>query len=75
MEEFEEGHIKGAVLAPWHEVQEKIAGIKKDKQIVVYCSTGPRALKALKTLHDAGYQDISVLQYGYEGWQLENILR
>ncbi len=74
-EEFEAGHIKSAILMPWHTVHKKIDGIKKDKKIFVYCTVGPRAIKAAKVLEDLGYTDVAFLQYGYEGWQLEELIK
>lgn len=71
-EEFENGHIKNALLIPWHSVSEKIHGIKADRRIIVYCRTGPRAIKAARILKEKGYKNIEILRNGYEGWLLED---
>src|SRR5579884_3568970 len=69
-EEFKSGHIKNAVLMPWHLVEEKIRGTKKDRIIVLYCTNLPRSYRAGKTLEDLGYKNVKILEYGWEGWQL-----
>lgn len=75
VEEFEQGHIKSAILMPWHTIDKKITGIKKDKEIIVYCTVNPRALRAAKSLEDLGYKNVSILKYGYEGWELEELIK
>jgi rhodanese-related sulfurtransferase len=67
-EEFEDGHLLGAMLIPWHMVDEKIGGIKKEKELVLYCQTNNRATRAAGTLEDLGYQNISVYKGGWEEW-------
>lgn len=35
---YEAGHIKGAKLVPWNEVETRLAEFPKDKLIVTYCA-------------------------------------
>ncbi len=67
-DEFGDGHIPRSLLMPWHIISEKISGIKQDKHIILYCNTGVRALKAAKTLEDAGFANVSVYPGGWEEW-------
>jgi len=59
-EEFDDGHIKNAVLLPDYEIKEKAANILPDKNkiILIYCRTGRRSANAAKELIDMGYTDI-----------------
>jgi phage shock protein E len=70
-DEYEAGHVKGAVFAPITEI-EKTAGesflnLKLDKSKVIYthCGAGGRALRVATMLKDKGY-DIRALKPGFE---------
>lgn len=56
-EEFEQGHIPGAVLLPDSEVRENALGVMPDKDqvILVYCRSGRRSEGAARALIDLGY--------------------
>jgi rhodanese-related sulfurtransferase len=56
-EEIEEtGTIKGALNIPAGEVADRIGEIPKDKDLVMYCSTGARAEMAYNVLKEKGYK-------------------
>lgn len=63
-DEFDEGHIKGAILIPHDEIDESISDIisEKDKKILVYCRSGNRSKVASKTLSELGYSN--VMEFG-----------
>lgn len=63
-EEFDQGHIKDAVLLPDYEIGAKAATVLPDKnaKILVYCRTGRRSALAAKELISMGYTD--VLDFG-----------
>lgn len=56
-QEYDAGHIDGAVHIPYEIIGDKIAGLSKDKgrDIVLYCQSGRRSGIAQKTLQDMGY--------------------
>ncbi len=58
-EEFEQGHIPGAVLLPYDEIEGVFKESDKDKPIVVYCRSGRRSALALETLRGMGYRNVS----------------
>jgi rhodanese-related sulfurtransferase len=68
-EEFEAGHIPGSILIPWHHITERIKGIKKDTELILYCNSKIRAMKAAKQLGDACYENIAVYPGGWEEWK------
>ncbi len=63
-EEFDQGHIKNAMLLPDTEVGAKAATVLPDKgaKILVYCRSGRRSALAAKELIASGYTD--VLDFG-----------
>jgi phage shock protein E len=58
--EWNDGHIKDAVLIPYEQIGEKIGTIAKDKskRIYLYCRTGRRTKIAKDTLEKLGYKDV-----------------
>lgn len=57
MEEFNSGHIEGALHMPHTQIAELIGSHVKDKdaKIVLYCRSGNRAGKAQRVLQKLGY--------------------
>ncbi len=71
-EEFEGGHIPGAINIDWRNQEEfatKIAEISKDKTVLIYCHSGHRSGNAKKYLQEHGYQKIYNLETGIMGWK------
>jgi phage shock protein E len=66
--EWDVGHIKGALLVPTSRLSAKgatiPATIPKDKPIYLYCKAGVRALNMTKLLKEKGY-DAHALSAGY----------
>ena len=71
-EEFAEGHIRGAVLLPYDQVEQKAASLlhDKDKLIIVYCRSGRRSAIAADTLRALGYKNVKDFG-GISRWQGE----
>lgn len=65
-QEYDEGHIDGAILIPEYEIKEKVENIvkNKDEKILVYCSSGTRSKKAKEELEDLGYKNVYNLKDG-----------
>jgi phage shock protein E len=60
VQEWDNGHLEGAVLIPYDQIGERIGSVVKDKsqKIYVYCRTGHRAKIAKEALEKLGYKDI-----------------
>ena len=71
-EEYDQGHIPGAVLIPNTEIEAKAADLlpDKDQLILVYCRSGRRSKLAAQSLADLGYTNIrefgGILDWPYE---------
>ena len=60
-EEFNEGHLQGAVNVPHDQIASQIARISPDKKAPVnlYCRSGRRAEAALEELKKLGYTNVT----------------
>lgn len=71
-EEFDEGHIGGAIMIPEYEVSTRAEKElpDKDQLILVYCRSGHRSKIAAQALADLGYTNIKefggIIDWPYE---------
>lgn len=58
--EYDEGHIKGAILIPEYEIAQRAQSElpNKDQLILVYCRSGRRSKIAAQALADLGYTNV-----------------
>ena len=68
-EEFEAGHIAEALLAPLESVEEKLAAVPKDREIVLVCRSGRRSGKAWEMLAARGYTKLWNMEGGMLAWE------
>jgi phage shock protein E len=63
-QEWNGGHLKGAVLIPYDRIEQGIAAVAPDKKsrIYLYCHTGRRTGLAFDVLKKAGYEDLVNLE-------------
>ena len=59
-EEYDEGHIPGAILIPNTEIETRAEAAlpDKDQLILVYCRSGRRSKLAAEALAELGYTNI-----------------
>ncbi len=71
-DEFNEGHIEGAILIPEYEIAERAEKELPDKKqlILVYCRSGRRSKIAAEALVDLGYTNVKefggIIDWKYE---------
>jgi molybdopterin/thiamine biosynthesis adenylyltransferase/rhodanese-related sulfurtransferase len=70
-DEWDEGHIPGAVHVSRGYLESRIENAAPDKAqpIVVYCQSGARSVFATKTLEELGYTNVTSLAGGYTEWK------
>jgi molybdopterin/thiamine biosynthesis adenylyltransferase/rhodanese-related sulfurtransferase len=70
-DEWQEGHIPGALLAPRNNLESRIEALVPDKsrELVVYCGSGSRSAFAVRTLQELGYEDVTNLAGGFADWK------
>ncbi len=73
-EEFDEGHIEGAMLMPEDEVADRAEKELTDKSqlILVYCRSGRRSKIAAQALADLGYTNVKEFG-GIITWEYETV--
>ena len=71
-EEYDEGHIPGAIQISHDEIAERAEGMlpDKDQLLLVYCRSGRRSKLAAETLVELGYTNIKefggIIDWPYE---------
>ncbi len=71
-EEFDEGHIEGAIMIPEYEISERAEKElpNKEQLILVYCRSGRRSKIASQALVDLGYTNVKefggIIDWPYE---------
>ena len=71
-EEYDAGHIPGAILIPYTMIEEKANELlqEKDHLILVYCRSGRRSKIAAEALLELGYTNIKefggIIDWPYE---------
>ncbi len=70
-DEWDEGHIPGAIYTGRGRLEQRIEGLVPDKSraLVVYCSAGSRSAFAAKVLEELGYEDVVNLAGGFADWK------
>jgi molybdopterin/thiamine biosynthesis adenylyltransferase/rhodanese-related sulfurtransferase len=70
-DEWDEGHIPGAVHIPRGHLESRIERAAPDssRPVVLYCSSGNRSAFAAKTLEDMGFEDVVSLSGGFTDWK------
>ncbi len=67
-EEWNEFHLKGSTLIPLAELQNRLAEVPKDRDILVVCRSGHRSLSAVGILQGAGFTRLASLSGGLQAW-------
>ncbi|MDQ7072577.1 MAG: rhodanese-like domain-containing protein [Gammaproteobacteria bacterium] len=74
-EEWDAGHIPGAVHIPLSDVKSRLDDFKtyEGKTLVMQCRSGKRSAKAANILLDAGFNNVSNLKGGIMAWKKEKL--
>ena len=69
-QEYNEGHLEGAINLPYYEIKKNANNIIQDKgqEIVVYCQEGVRSKQSYKILKRLQYEKVYSLYRGLENW-------
>ena len=70
-DEWQEGHLPGALHVPRGNLESRIEALVPDKarELVVYCAGGTRSAFAAKTLARARLQNVSSMAGGFTDWK------
>jgi rhodanese-related sulfurtransferase len=70
--EFAGGHLPGAVWIPVDELPERLEELRQignGREVVVYCESGRRALRAAQVLLTEGFERVGHLEGDMSGWR------
>lgn len=67
-DEYVSGHVPGAVNIPHDQLASRLAEVPKDRDVVLYCRSGRRAVLAAEVLADNGYARLEHLQGDITAW-------
>lgn len=67
-EEFDAGHVPGALLIPHDQIAARLDEIPSNRDIVLYCHSGRRSTLAERILAEHG-RSVSQLDGSWIGWQ------
>jgi rhodanese-related sulfurtransferase len=67
-DEYEEGHIEGAILIPLGELENRLSEIDRSKAVLVICWSGFRSARAASILVAAGFEDVMNFARGMSSW-------
>jgi len=71
-EEFEAGHIAGAVNIPVQVLDQYLSSVPEDLDVVLYCRTGNRSQAAMEILNQTGYDNVYDIEGGTVAWAAQN---
>ncbi len=74
-EEFAAGHVVGAKNLPLNQLEDKLAGVVKNKTLplILVCQSGARSARALAIAKKLGYEQAQSLSGGLGAWRSANL--
>ncbi len=69
-EEWDAGHIEGAIHIPLHELEQRIGELEhlRDQELIVYCRSGNRSAQACMFLEMMDFKNPVNLKGGLLSW-------
>ena len=67
--EYRRGYIKGAVLIPVGELEQRLKEIDPGRPCLLYCAGGGRSAQAIRIMMEKGYDKLSHIAEGFSGWE------
>ena len=70
-DEWQEGHLPGAIHVPRSNLESRVEALLPDRsrEIVVYCAAGARSAFAAKSLGELGYENVASMSGGFTDWK------
>ena len=67
--EWNLGHLPHAIHLPLGNLESKVEAIvARDQRVVIYCARGNRSALAALTMKQMGYENVSSMARGVQGW-------
>ncbi len=71
-DEYAAGHIAGSQLMPLKTLQNQLASLPADREILVHCKAGGRSAKAVRLLLEHGFTHVKNVTGGMDAWLAEH---
>ncbi len=68
-DEWNEGHIEGAIHIPVQDLESRLDELDKGRPVLTYCAAGGRSKRALDLLDAQGFSTEGHLAPGIRGWK------
>lgn len=68
-DEFAEGHAAGTVNIPLSQLQQRVAEVPRDREVLLICHLGGRSMQAAKWLRTQGVEQVVNIDGGTDAWQ------
>jgi rhodanese-related sulfurtransferase len=74
-DEFKQGHVIGSRNVPFGQLEQKLPETVKNKALplILVCSTGARASRAVSVVKRLGYEQVQALSGGLKAWKEANL--
>ena len=66
--EYLAGHVPGAQLIPLGELEQRVAEVPRNREVLAICHSGQRSLAAAGYLLQLGYNSVSNVDGGTAAW-------
>lgn len=67
--EFTNATIPGASHIEWRDIFSRTDEFSNDRKVILFCNTGALSAQAAFGLRVLGFENVVVLQTGFDGWQ------
>jgi rhodanese-related sulfurtransferase len=68
-DEWDAGHIPGALFIPMGQVPDRLSEIPQDKTVIVQCRSGNRSNQVTTFLEEQGFTNVHNMLGGINAWQ------
>jgi phage shock protein E len=74
-QEFRDGHIEGSLNIPFDQLAKHLQNIGryKEREVIVYCEVGRRAVIAAQVLIEAGFRKLAFLEGDMKAWRRRSL--
>ena len=67
-EEWQQGHVPGAMLIPLGSLRDRVAEVPRDRDVLLICRSGNRSGTAQRQLLELGYDRVFNVSGGMNAW-------
>ncbi len=68
VDEYEAGHIPGALLIPLSELEKRVKDVPRDAEVILVCRSGNRSQQAYTFLRQQGLTNVHNMPGGMKAW-------